>query len=252
VLTKSFRDLTERRREVVLELHEALLSRGDPVWRAALARALLESRRMNQIKLGLNHKNAVQRLAQGNAIKSALTGNPDFPLLDPPLSDLDTVLAELEARLTERELTVKAAQAATESLRAAEAAYDIVITRMAAFAVSAVAGDAAKLERGGFALRREGTPTRQLAQVANLRVETNGFAGRLKLRWEPVRRAKVYQVQLSSDPQLEANWTTVDPSPSSTMTLDRLVSGQRIWVRVRGVARGIVGPWSQFADKIVP
>jgi hypothetical protein len=207
---------------------------------------------MNQIKLGLNHKNAGQRIAQGNAIKSALTDNPDFPLPNPPLPALDSALATLEAKLTERLLAIEAAKAATEALRAAEAAYDALITQLAAYALSAVAGDAAKLERGGFSLRREGSPTRELDQVQDLRVEADGFAGGLKLRWEPVRGAKVYQVQLSPDVPTETSWTTVQPSPSSSMTLDGLESGQRIWIQVRGVARGVVGPWSQPANRTVP
>jgi hypothetical protein len=252
VLTKRFRDVTKQRREVVLELHEVVLSRGDPAWRAALAWSLLGLPRMNQIKLGLNHKNAVQRLAQGNAIKTALTGNADFPLLDPPLSSLDTVLAELEARLIERQLAVEAAQAATESLRAAEAAYDMVITRIAASALSAVAGDAAKLGRGGFVLRREGTPTRELAQVANLRVETNGYTGRLKLRWQPVRGAKAYQVQLCPDPMTDTSFVTARVSTRSRLTLDGLTSATKQWVRVRGVIGDITGEWSEPVGKIVP
>jgi hypothetical protein len=207
---------------------------------------------MRKIKLALYGKSASQRIAQGKAIQSAMTGNSDFLSPTPPLATVDAKTTALQAKLVARDLAVAAAKMATEELHTAMADYDQTMTLLAAYAQLVTSGDAAKLERGGFQLQAEGTQVRELGQVKELRVITNGYPGRFAAQWGPLHGAKSYEVQLSPEPVTEASWRTIKVSPASKTVMDELPSGQRLALRVRGVAKNFAGQWSEPVAKIVP
>jgi hypothetical protein len=207
---------------------------------------------MKKIKLGFNKKNAVELASQGVSIKTAMTGNANFLTPNPSLAAVGTATTDLSGAITARDNSFEAAKAATVTLHAKIAAYKLIMTQLAAYAENVTAGDAVKLESGGFELRATPEPIGQLPQVEDLKLTINGFPGRLHARWKALKGAASYDVQISATPATESSWTNVAGSSKSFTTVEELTSGTRMYVRVRGIGKSPAGPWSEPIGKIVP
>ena len=67
------------------------------------------------------------------------------------------------------------------------------------------------------------------------------------------RCANSYEIQTSVDPVTASSWAFKKSAPKSSVTIDGLTSGTKMWVRVRAVGAGnATGPWSDPATKTVP
>jgi hypothetical protein len=207
---------------------------------------------MMYVKLELSMKTVDEKIAQGNAIKAGLTDNPDFPNPSLPLAKFDTFINRLAAKKAARDAALEAARAATADLHAAERAYDLAVSQLGAYAEGMVGADVQKLEAAGFELRKTPEPIVGLDMVTDLKLISNSYSGVLFARWKPLRGAKSYEVQICADPPNETHWRSIKPSPSSSEKIGDLISGTKMWVRVRGVARKTTGAWSQPACKVVP
>jgi hypothetical protein len=207
---------------------------------------------MKYIKLELSKKTVDEKIAQGNAIIASMTDNANFPSPSPSLTTFDKLINTLEAKRLAREKIVEAAKAATADLQAAEDAYDLAVSQLAAYTEGAVGCDTQKLEAAGFTIRKTPEPILSLDMVEDLKVSSNSYSGVLFAKWKPLRGAKSYEVQVCRDPVVEENWRSIKPSPASKAEIEHLTSGQKIWVRVRAVAKKLAGPWSQPAGKVVP
>ncbi|MEI9961449.1 MAG: fibronectin type III domain-containing protein [Limisphaerales bacterium] len=145
-------------------------------------------------------------------------------------------------------------KAAMADRDAAETDFDAGTTQLALYVENTSGGDAVKIASAGMSIKAAPTPVGPLEQVQNLSITASDEEGGLDLQWEPVRGAKNYEIQTSTDPNVPANWRLVDTSSSSKVSLEDLTSGQKIWARVRAKAPKKVndGAWSDPATKIVP
>jgi len=207
---------------------------------------------MKYITLGLGGMKVADKLAQGNAIKTGMTANPNFPAPNPTLAAFGTAITNLSAMQAARDNINEAAKAATANLHAAEDAYDLCLTQLGAYAEATVLGDQQKLEGAGFTMRKTPQPTVALPMVTDLKLTSNSYAGVLFAKWQPVSGVTTYEVQICADPLTAAGWRSITPSTASKTEIDNLTSGTRMWVQVRAAAGKIVGPWSQPACKVVP
>jgi hypothetical protein len=205
------------------------------------------------IKLGLGSKSYEQKVAQGNAINAGVSGHAAiYPTPNPTLATFAAAISDLSAKLTARENALEAMKAATEALHASEATYDGLVTQLGMYAENVTAGDANKLELGGFELRKVPVPIGELGIVENLQLRCNGSPSRLYAKWSPLYGAKSYEVETCEDPVSDEKYDFLMSSTGSKATLDGLSSGKRIWVRVRGVANKSLGLWSQPACMTAP
>lgn len=88
--------------------------------------------------------------------------------------------------------------------------------------------------------------------MQNLRLTSNTYAGKLFARWDPVKGVKSYEVQICPDPAVEVNFRPLTPATGGNYVIEDRDSMTRQWLRVRGVSKKSVGPWSQLANKVVP
>jgi len=70
--------------------------------------------------------------------------------------------------------------------------------------------------------------------------------------FDPDELAYTYEVQVTTVDPVNGPWTTVVTPTASVFKLTGLTSGQRVWVRVRGVGAQGSGGWSDPFTKIVP
>ena len=88
--------------------------------------------------------------------------------------------------------------------------------------------------------------------INNLRLTAGDEAQALDGSFDPEELAYTHDVQLTTVDPVNGPWTTVLTPTASVFKLTGLTSGQRVWVRVRGVGSQGPGPWSDPFTKIVP
>ncbi len=114
-------------------------------------------------------------------------------------------------------------------------------------------GDATLLAASGFPLAA--TPAQTSAapdQVINFTLTGGEDEGALDGQHDPADGAKTYEVALATVDPIAGPWVTVLQPTTSSWSLTGLTSGQRVWVKVRGIGSNGHGPWSDPATKIVP
>ena len=93
-----------------------------------------------------------------------------------------------------------------------------------------------------------------MSQVQDLRLTASDEVGEVFADWKRVPGAKNYRVQVSTDTSSPpSNWTEKLTTPKSKCSLNHdLVSGTKVWVRVKAQGPNDDGPWSDPAWKTVP
>jgi len=213
-----------------------------------------ETTKMAKVKLGLGSMSPDDVLSLANQIMTAMTGNATFPAPNPPLTALGTAITTATAKVAAQKAAQLAAKQATDDRDAAIAALVIIITSLSDHVANVSGGNKVKIESAGMSVKAAAAPIGPLPQVQNLSITAGDAEGRLDLQWDPVRGTKNYQVQMSTDPNVPANWKLVESCSASKLSLTALTSGAKLWFRVRAKASKAVndGAWSDPSTKIVP
>lgn len=210
---------------------------------------------MAQVNLNLAHITDKDLIADAKKYKSALTGNANFPTTNPTMAAYGVMIATAETKLDAFNLAQAAALAATiEKDDAIKILHDGTVA-LGASVQSTSGGDPALIASADMGIKAPATPVGILPQVQNLSLSAGDNPGEVDGDWNPVKGRKLYELQKCiGDPAVEANWTHLETSGPSKLTLAGLPSGSRVWIRVRANASDPVnhGPWSQPATIIVP
>jgi hypothetical protein len=131
------------------------------------------------------------------------------------------------------------------------------IPDMNLFGNSAVAnakGKAELLQLGGFTVTTAThTPAPGVSQLENLILNAGKMPGSLAAKCNPDASAKTYEWQTTTGDPVTGPYVTFKTTTAARVTITGLTSGTRVWVRVRAIGtKGIEGPWSDPAMKIVP
>lgn len=204
------------------------------------------------IALGLSKLTREQNIQLGKDIKTGMTGNANVPNPNPGLVAMGALTTTAETKLTALNAAKAAYDAALLACTDAFIAHNAGLTQQAAYVQDVTGGDAVKIESCNMPIRKPGTPIGPLGQVMNLLVKAGANAGELKASWKKLRGAKSYEVQISVDPYTALTWRGVAPSSKTRTVIGELISGAKMWVRVRGIGKGDPGVWSDVATMIVP
>ena len=91
-----------------------------------------------------------------------------------------------------------------------------------------------------------------MTRVENLTVKPGDREGQLLARWKRVRGNAAYYIEVSTE-STPKNWKPYKSSTKAKCILDHsLVSGQKVWVRVRAFGARNDGAWSQPVRVTVP
>lgn len=211
-----------------------------------------ERNKMAKVKLDLASLDPDGVTGKADAIKTAMTGNANFPTPNPSLATLGTDNTTAKAKITAQKNAQLAAKQATTDR---DAAMDVLandLNLLAAYVENASGGDPVKIRSAGMDIKADRTPLGELDLVVIISITVGTNPGEVRLKWQPVNKAKSYQVQYCADPITDAGWKDATPSTDRRTLLSGLTSGTKIWVRVRAIARDNVGPWSDPATIIVP
>jgi hypothetical protein len=213
----------------------------------------LTRKKMAKVKLGLNRLNPDQKIDQANIIKTALTGNANFPTPNPTLAAYGTLITTAQTKVNAYNLLKAQLDAALADRDAAIRALDAGTTQMGDYIQNVSGGDRTKIESAGMSVRNDGAPIGTPDRVLNLVLTEGDFEGTLDAAWDKVRGASSYEIQTSPDPITPTSWTFKQSASKSSATISDLTSGAKLWVHVRAIgARNTAGPWSDPAIKVVP
>lgn len=187
-----------------------------------------------------------------NSLKTALTGNANFPNPPVPLAAFGTLIATAQTKLTASNTAWQVSMQATTDKDNAIGDMATAANQLAAYVDLMANGDESKILSAGLSVRASRQPQSVPDPVQNLSVTAGDNSGELDAQWDPPGNAKSYEVQTSADPFSDATWKTTETVTNSKAALMGLTSGAKIWVRVRGINSAGKGAWSDPAVKVVP
>jgi hypothetical protein len=212
----------------------------------------ITGRIMARVKFSFKDMSDTEAIQACLNLKTALTGNVNFPT--PPVLPpaLGTKITSAQAKLT----AADNAQAASKQATADKDAEMDVLKAMAMQDIGYVDltanGNESMILSAGLPVRSAKTPQSVPNQVMNLSLTTGDNDGSLDAHWDSQNNISTFEVQGSPDPFTSTSFVTLDTVTKSSTTLPGLPSGSRHWVRVRGVNSAGKGPWSDPAVKTVP
>ncbi|PAW87126.1 MAG: hypothetical protein B9S33_06775 [Pedosphaera sp. Tous-C6FEB] len=207
----------------------------------------------NKIKLNLQSYTVPDKIQFMRQVVTQMTGNANFTTPAPTLASITTKADALQSAFNAQQTAQQAAKTATTNLGTAEDAANAAMNSLANYVEETTLGDTAKIENAGMSTRAPKTPTTSLPAPGNLSSTAGDEEGELDLVWDPVPKAKGYEVQTSPDPVTGTSWVFAETSSASRTSLTGLPSGSKVWVRVRALGpKKIKSPWSDPAVKRVP
>lgn len=184
---------------------------------------------------------------KAHTIISALTGNENFPTLDPALATLRATLSAFEAALALPKGSDRDAQVAST-----RSSLTTQLEQVARLLELTPGVTDAMLATTGFEIRQSGVRTDAPVDAPrNARLKTTGTMGSIQLLCDAVTRAKSYEVQFTQDPNA-GPWTHAGTFPSTRKIILRgLMRGKDYWLRIRAIGPNGPGAWSDRATIMV-
>jgi len=205
-----------------------------------------------KVALGLGYLNALNTVLLGQNIQTNLNGNLTFTTPNPPLADLVTALAATTARIN---AVTNAQTALDQALTERDTELEVlraILTNLGAYVQNVSGGDEALIISAGMPTKSGREPI-FVGQVENLRLTASNESGEVFADWKRVVGRSIYKVQISLDTGAPVNWAPKLDTTKTKCSLNHdLVSGTKVWVRVKAIGPNNEGPWSDVAWKTVP
>lgn len=146
-----------------------------------------------------------------------MTGNPNFADPQPPP---EAFLADFNAYQNSAMAVLNLEAMLRDAIAQREQQRGTMVGAMnvrAAYVQQASNGNRQVILSSGLGVKSAPTYVTSLAAPTNLRVELNGEAGLMKIRWDPVAHAKTYLLQYRRSGTSDA-WETLDSTTKTTVT----------------------------------
>ena len=203
-------------------------------------------------KLELQKKSIAEKGEFAGQIIKSLDGNQNFTNPSPSISALQAGIDTLKNATARAKAARQASESGTQLMYQAESALDDLLRKLANYVEDVSGGDAAKIESAGMEsfLPGKAPPVGELPRPQGLEAFTGDKQGEIDLNWNPVRQAKSYVIEFSSDPIVK--WEHAGVATASKFAVKKLISGSRYWFRAAAVGAAGQGPWSDPATSITP
>ncbi len=195
-----------------------------------------------KVKMGLSGKTTNQLIPYIQNHIEMMTGNANFVTPQPPAVDFlaqfnayqDAAMAAINAEAAWKDAVALRDQRRTE--------MTATMNVRGAYVQETSNGNRQVILSSGLGVKNPPTPVTSLSAPTNLRVDLNGEAGMMKIRWDTVTAARTYVVQCSLD-VMPRVWEQLE-STTKTMVTKTMEVGQTYVFRV--AANGTPGQsnWS--------
>ena len=207
---------------------------------------------MGKVRLGLKKMPILDKIALATRIVTAMTGNPNFATPNPALADITAKTTALRTSYNAALSKRAQAKAATDLHDADEKELDLKLTQASLYVENVSAGNDGKILSAGMNLRHNIVRIGELSVPKNLLAKAGGGDGEIILNWDPVRGARSYVVEITTDANVPSSWKHKTNVTESSAAITGLTSGGKFWFRVAGVGAAGQGPFSDPAAKYAP
>lgn len=202
---------------------------------------------MAKVKIGMSGLSIPQKIERSRSIQNSIAGNANFPTPNPTLAIVKTATDALDAAFQEA-IHHDSVKVQLRDMRLKE--MQAIINQLAAYIQNASEGDAEKILSSGFDVVSRGNPLPPLQMVLNLRLESGSNSTKILAHWDRVVGAKIYVVEMTEDPLVDENFKAAGTSSKTRFEFTNLMPGKKYWVRVAGIGKDGIGPYSDPAGKI--
>ena len=200
---------------------------------------------MRQARAGITGLSPTEKVAKALLLVTKMTGNLNYITPTPTLAQVDAGRVKLDTAIME------AASGDHSKVLArvlAEAEMDSLIVRLSQYVNTTAAGDVLMILGSGFELRKQPEPIGPLPAPTDLEARTGTMPGEIDLQWTPVYGAYLYQVYVNTtDPDVEAQWTLLNPTSPASYKATGLAPAKHIWFRVNALGAAGTSPFSDPA-----
>lgn len=147
---------------------------------------------MKLIKTDLRGLNALQVLLRARTVYNAMKDNPLFPAPTPSLAEFQAGIERLNQSVIDTHMGGNKMEFLLKQQHKDEVSNQI--KSLAAYVSIVAQGDPAIAMAAGLELRKDATPISKLAAPQELRSQTGKLPCTIKVRWKPVRGARLYRV----------------------------------------------------------
>lgn len=207
---------------------------------------------MKKVTLNLARLAAQEVAARAATIVNKMTGNPNFPAPAPQLSAISDQVERLKARITEQEAAFRTYQQKSVEVHDEREQLTRLLEEEAAYVQVLSDGDEAIILSSGYDVRQKPVPLGMLPATQNMLVFEGSGDGEVIATWNPLKGARSYVVELSTDVSNPDAWMYQSTTTKAKVVLQGLESGKRIWLRVAAVNAAGKGAYSDPATKTVP
>jgi hypothetical protein len=202
--------------------------------------------------LALATLSVLQFISLARLIVTKMTGNASFTTPDPPLLSITNAANALETAKNNVEIArTSFAQAVATQTTADQTLHDLV-SNEAKYVDIKANGSKTIIESAGMGASDEPGPVGDMPQVEALSLSRGDNPGEVDAHWHSVKKRKNYTVQVTADPLGSAAWITRGNPTKSSITIDGLTSGSKVWVQVCANGTAGAGPFSDPAVIVVP
>ena len=201
--------------------------------------------------LNLSNKRIPIIVAKIRGIIIKLTGNSNFPLVNPTLSALTT---QVDALDTAYQNALNRGKIEKGIMRAAKKLMMSMMSLLTAYIQNASGGDAVIIQSGGYDVKGPGVAPGILPPPQNVRAEAGNHPGEIIVRNDAVAKRRSYFWQMSANPLDSTSWVNVPNGETGKLKLviGGLTSATFQWFRVFAMSTdGASGP-SDPARGLVP
>jgi len=206
---------------------------------------------MAKVKQDLHSKSHIGKADYGDNVINKLTGNANFPSVNPSLDKLKTVSTTLRQAHNEVEEARKTLQEKQNNLNAASTEFDTNFTSLGSHIENVSNGDEAKIHSTGMEVQRSKSRIGVPAKVVFLNATSGDNAGEIDIQWDSVKGAASYVVQAAINDGVAVVWTHITVVTRSNAALT-MKSGVSYQIRVAAVGAAGQGPWSDSVNKVAP
>ena len=181
---------------------------------------------------------------------SLITNTADFVNPDPSPADLTAAATLIDGKEAAAKAKDQEASAMRGQRDTAVAAGTALALSLLNWTMDNVAED--KWDEV-FDRKKAPVPTTSMAQVMGLAASFGDSAGELDLIWNPVDRAKSYEIQIRYPNLPNPVWVHAKTAGSSHVKLTGLTSTQNVQIRVRAIGpNDLEGAFSDLTEHLVP
>ncbi len=196
---------------------------------------------MKRVKLNLSKTNIPLKIQKAKTIVTKMTGNTTFTTPAPSLASITTAISKLESSY---ELALDGGKTKKATMRTDATALDVLLTQLAAYVQDITAGDELKILSSGMELRNNPSAPQVPETPTDFKTGLKCNEGEARFKWNPVKGAAAYIIQISDTPTDENSWEFYDVITKANYQGGEFVSLTIKWFRVTAVGAKGKSLWS--------